>query len=289
MSTLAELRGVWKRYGRVPALQGVSMRITQGESVGLVGPNGAGKSTLLSLLTGCALPSEGEVALPPEGSVSGILDRSGFHPDATVRQCLLAQANVVSVGRDAVEKAMALCGLAAHARKRIRQLSTGLRQRVGWAAAILRWPALLVLDEPTSGLDPEGVRDLQGVVGAARDRGTAVLISSHRLDELSRSVDRIVFLRNGTLVYDGPVPRGNRVGLSLRGRAASDAPAILSEHGFVVDQDDGDRRLWVRLDDGTQVEDALQVLAGQGIYPYEVREDSGPEALEALYFGRNSG
>lgn len=290
MSVLAQLRGVGKRYGRVQALQGVSFRIGAGESIGLVGPNGAGKSTLLSVLTGSALPTEGEVVLDVRDGISGILDRSGFHPDATVQQCLLAQANVVSAGRDAAQAAIGLCGLDAHARKRIRHLSTGLRQRVGWAAAILKWPTLLVLDEPTSGLDPEGIRDLQAVVGEARRRGTALVISSHRLDELARSVDRIVLLRNGTLVYDGPVPRGNRVGLWLRApAAATGAAALLREQGFAVDQGGIDRQLWVRLDDETSVESALRVLAGHGIYPCEVREDAGPEALEALYFGGSAG
>jgi ABC-2 type transport system ATP-binding protein len=210
-----ELAGVVKRYGARAALDGVSLRLEPGASLGLLGPNGAGKTTALRLLLGFARPSAGGVSLfgrdpaDPESrrGVGYLPERVAFPERATPRGLLALQAGLAGLAggeRDAaVSAALETVGLAERARERIGGLSKGLRQRLGFANALLGRPTLLVLDEPTSGLDPLGIRDARGWIQAARERGAAVLVSSHGLSEVERVCDRVVILNQGRVAASG--------------------------------------------------------------------------------------
>ena len=141
-------------------------------------------------------------------------------PDrATVRGFLRLQAGLAGIeatARDAeVDAALATVGLADRARDRIGGLSKGLRQRLGFANALLGKPALLVLDEPTSGLDPLGIRDARGWILAARERGAALLVSSHGLSEVERTCDQIAILNEGKLAASGALAELAQPGESL--------------------------------------------------------------------------
>jgi ABC-2 type transport system ATP-binding protein len=204
-----------KRYGARAALAGVSLRLAAGEALGLLGPNGAGKTTALRLLLGFTRPSGGGVSLfgrdprdPAARRGVGYLPERLVLPErATVRGFLRLQAALAGIdaaARDAeVDAALATVGLADRARERIGGLSKGLRQRLGFANALLGQPALLVLDEPASGLDPLGIRDARAWILAARERGAALLVSSHTLSEVERTCDRIAILNEGKLAASG--------------------------------------------------------------------------------------
>jgi ABC-2 type transport system ATP-binding protein len=204
-----------KRYGSRAALAGVSLRVAAGEALGLLGPNGAGKTTALRLLLGFARASAGGVSLfgrdprdPAARRGVGYLPERLVLPErATVRGFLRLQgalAGLEASVRDAeVDAALATVGLADRARERIGGLSKGLRQRLGFANALLGRPALLVLDEPTSGLDPLGIRDARGWIQSARERGAALLVSSHTLSEVERTCDRVAILNDGRLAASG--------------------------------------------------------------------------------------
>jgi ABC-2 type transport system ATP-binding protein len=204
-----------KRYGARTALAGVSLRLGAGEALGLLGPNGAGKTTALRLLLGFTRPSGGGVSLfgrdprdPAARRGVGYLPERLVLPErATVRGFLRLQAalaGIDAVARDAeVDAALATVGLADRARERIGGLSKGLRQRLGFANALLGKPALLVLDEPATGLDPLGIRDARAWILAARARGAALLVSSHTLSEVERTCDRVAILNEGKLAASG--------------------------------------------------------------------------------------
>ena len=210
-----ELVDAVKRYGARAALAGVSLRLAAGEALGLLGPNGAGKTTALRLLLGFARASAGGVSLfgrdPREPAARrgvGYLPERLVLPDrATVRGFLRLQAGLAGIDAAArnaeVDAVLAMVGLAERARERIGDLSKGLRQRLGFANALLGRPQLLILDEPTSGLDPLGVRDARTWILAARERGAALLVSSHGLSEVERTCDRIAILDEGRLVASG--------------------------------------------------------------------------------------
>ena len=218
-TTAARARGITQTFGEVIALDGVDLDIPFGQVHGLVGPNGAGKTTLLGLLLGLAVPDEGTLQIlgaptgrvfgVPDG-VAGFVDGPGLYPALTARQNLGALARLRGYGGSAagrVDRALDEVGLLDVAEDRLRGFSLGMRQRLGLAAALLLEPRLLVLDEPANGLDPAGKRHVHEVLNGLATRGTAVVVSSHRMDDLAALCAEVTILRAGRVVFSGPVAK----------------------------------------------------------------------------------
>ena len=210
-----ELRAVTKTYDARDAVSELDLRLEEGHTLGLLGPNGAGKTTTLRLLLGFCQPTEGDVWLRDRAPLDPrSRERLGYLPEQlslpgamTVEQLLRFHASLAGIDSGAQSKpvyeVLERVGLADRARDRIGNLSKGLRQRVGFAQALLGEPTLLLLDEPTSGLDPIGIRDARGWIDEMRSRGCAVLISSHGLSEVEQLCDQVAILHEGTLVASG--------------------------------------------------------------------------------------
>ncbi|MES9538317.1 MULTISPECIES: ABC transporter ATP-binding protein [unclassified Actinomadura] len=209
-------RGIRKTFGDVVALDGVDLDVAEGQVHGLVGPNGAGKTTLLGLLLGLAVADGGSLeilgapvgrTLAVPGGVAGFVDGPGLYPSLTARQNLAALASLRGHGsRDAgVDDALEQVGLTDVADDRIRGFSLGMRQRLGLAAALLTEPRLLVLDEPANGLDPAGKRHVHRVITRLAADGTAVVLSSHRMDDLAALCSEVTVLATGRVVFSGTV------------------------------------------------------------------------------------
>ncbi|MET9020071.1 ABC transporter ATP-binding protein [Actinopolymorpha sp. NPDC004070] len=210
-------RGVTKSFGDVVALDGVDLDVPAGQVHGLVGPNGAGKTTLLGLLLGLAVADSGRLEIlgtrvgrtlaVPEG-VAGFVDGPGLYPSLTARQNLAALASLR--GYDTknsarVDDALRQVGLTDVAGDRVGGFSLGMRQRLGLAAAVLTTPRLLVLDEPANGLDPAGKHQVHRVLAGLAANGTAVVISSHRMDDLAVLCSEVTLLTTGRVVFSGPI------------------------------------------------------------------------------------
>jgi ABC-2 type transport system ATP-binding protein len=215
---LVELADVRKRYGATEALRGLSGAI-DGDRVGLLGPNGAGKSTLIKLLLGL-LPFEGEARVLGRSARAdslAIRDHVGYMPETeshlaamtAVELCVYA-GELSGLPRAAALKrahaALYHVGLEDKRYLKVETYSTGLKQRVKLAQALVHDPELLFLDEPTNGLDPAG-RDemLELVADLPRTRGVRVLLSTHLLPDVERVCDRVVVMNEGRLVYVGSV------------------------------------------------------------------------------------
>ena len=231
-------RGITKDFGDVIALDGVDLDVDAGRIHGLVGPNGAGKTTLLGLLLGLAVPDGGtlEVLGRPVGTVlavpdgvAGFVDGPGLYPSLTGRQNLrqLAALRGYAAGdRDReVEQVLDEVGLAEVADGRMRTFSLGMRQRLGLAAALLTRPSLLVLDEPANGLDPAGTRHVHRVLQRLADEGAAVVLSSHRMDDLAALCSEVTILSTGRVVFSGPVSKLAAESGELDYRLLTSAPA----------------------------------------------------------------
>ena len=213
----ARARGISKRFGQVIALDGVDLDVAAGQVHGLVGPNGAGKTTLLGLLLGLALPDDGTLEIlgkPIKGTlmipdgVAGFVDGPGLYPALSARQNLAALASLRGTrGTAGVDDALEQVGLADVADSRVRGFSLGMRQRLGLAAALLTRPRLLVLDEPANGLDPAGKRHVHGVISKLSDDGVAVVLSSHRMDDLAALCSDVTLLSTGRVVFTGPLAK----------------------------------------------------------------------------------
>jgi len=209
-----EMRGLRHRFDDQPVLRDVDLGVTAGEVHALIGFNGAGKSTLMRAGLGMLRPHAGTVQLfgvgvatadaSVWGRVGHLIDTPFVYPELTVRENLWAAARLHGVPSAevaaAVDRVVAELELGHWAGRRASALSLGNRQRVGLASALVHRPRLLVLDEPTNALDPSGVVLLRELLlDAARD-GTAVLVSSHHLDEVARIADRVGVIHAGAII-----------------------------------------------------------------------------------------
>ncbi|WP_433135601.1 ABC transporter ATP-binding protein [Actinomadura nitritigenes] len=214
-SRVVRARGITKSFGEVVALDDVDLEVDRGQVHGLVGPNGAGKTTLLGLLLGLAVPDRGRLEIlgtpvgrtlaVPDG-VAGFVDGPGLYPSLTARQNLGALARLR--GHDpaaGVGAALERVGLTDVADDRVRGFSLGMRQRLGLAAALLTRPRLLVIDEPANGLDPAGKRHVHRVITELAADGAAIVMSSHRMDDLAALCPEVTILSTGRVVFSGPV------------------------------------------------------------------------------------
>ena len=210
-------RGVVKRYGARPALDGVSLELHAGQWVALLGPNGAGKSTLFSVLTGLFAADAGEVEIGGHSlrrtparalrEMGVVFQQSALDLDLSVSRNLRFHADLQGLPRALAElrigQELERFGLAAERERATRELSGGNRRKVELARALLHEPALLLMDEPTVGLDPRSRQDLIAAVQAdVRQRGSAVLWATHLVGEAERA-DRVLVLHQGHLLADG--------------------------------------------------------------------------------------
>ena len=205
-------RSLEKSYGDIVAVDGVSFALEPGTVTGFLGPNGAGKTTTLRMLLGLAEPTAGEALVfgrryreleQPIRRVGAVLESTDYHPSRSGRNHLRCLALAAELPLSRVEAVLGLVELSAAAGRRVRTYSLGMRQRLGVAAALLGDPELLILDEPANGLDPAGVRWLRTFLQTLAAEGRTVLVSSHLLAEVAKTVDHVVIIDHGRLLASG--------------------------------------------------------------------------------------
>lgn len=206
--------GVSKRFGEVVAVDGLTFRAEPGRVTGFLGPNGAGKSTTMRMLLGLVRPDEGTARFgdtayrdlaDPSGTVGAVLDVAAAHPATTARGHLRTYCRLGGHPASRVEEVIARVQLDGFTDRRVGGFSTGMRQRLSLATALLGDPDVLVLDEPSNGLDPAGIAWLRSFLRDAAADGRTVLLSSHVLSELELSIDDLVLIDRGRLSWAGPL------------------------------------------------------------------------------------
>jgi ABC-2 type transport system ATP-binding protein len=204
---------VTKRYGALRALDGVSLTVAAGEVLGLVGRNGAGKSTLLRILTGRAAPTSGTARvlgheMPRDmasvrGRIGLVADTQNVYRRATARENLELFCALYGLPRRRADEVLAAVRLEDVAGRRVKTFSTGMRQRLVLARALLNRPHVLLLDEPGRGLDPWSARELRELVSALAEGGTAIVLATHDLSEVDELCRRVAVLEAGRVVALG--------------------------------------------------------------------------------------
>jgi ABC-type multidrug transport system ATPase subunit len=214
-----QTEGLTKRYGGLVAVDGVDLRVDQGDLFGFLGPNGSGKTTLVRMLLGLVFATSGRIevlgrpmpraaaaVLPAVGS---LVEGPAFYPHLSGR-ANLALFDAAGPGRSGggrrdrrrrIDDALGRVGLDGVGRRPVKAYSSGMRQRLGLAAALLRAPRLLILDEPTNGLDPRGMREIRDLLAhLVRGGATTVFLSSHLLAEVEQVCTRAAIVHQGRLV-----------------------------------------------------------------------------------------
>ncbi|MGH7765735.1 MAG: ABC transporter ATP-binding protein [Candidatus Dormibacteraceae bacterium] len=231
-NTIVETSGLTKRFGGgVHAVNSVDMSVRRGEVYGFLGPNGAGKTTTLRMLVGLIRPTSGTatVAGHPPGDPRGLakigalIESPGFYPYLSGRENLRVVADFASVPQKRVNEVLDIVDLGTRAGRNFGTYSTGMKQRLGVAAALLKDPELLVLDEPSNGLDPQGMAEMRKLIKDLGQGDRTVLLSSHLMGEVEQICDRVGVMSAGKLVTQSTVE------------------ALLGEQGVVVKTDSNDR------------------------------------------------
>ena len=294
MAALAA-RGVAKRYGRVQALDGLTLEVAEGEFFGLLGPNGAGKTTLISAFGGLVRPDQGALAVmghdvgrdfrAARRAVGIVPQEIVFDPFFSVRETLEFQSGYFGLRRNGewIDELLERLGLAAKARANMRSLSGGMKRRVMVAQALVHRPPVIVLDEPTAGVDVELRQALWRFVRELNQAGHTILLTTHYLEEAQQLCSRIAMMRDGRIValdatdrllasFSGRVLRVKLEGCELPPRLAGQASR--------------DGAGWWRLPvkDSAHVEAALAALreAGATVASLEVAEPELEEVFVKL-------
>ena len=211
--TLLQLNQLSKSYGRLKAVNQLSITIKKGKVYGLLGPNGSGKSTTLGMVLNVINPSSGSFewyqgklnthqALKKIGA---IIERPNFYPYMTALQNLKLICRIKQCGEKAIQEKLELVGLWDRRFSKFRTYSLGMKQRLAIAAALVNSPELLILDEPTNGLDPKGIHQIRELIKKTSKDGTTILLASHLLDEVEKVCNEVIILKSGVKFYEGPV------------------------------------------------------------------------------------
>jgi len=209
-----EVRDLTKTFGRLTAVRGMSFTAPAGKVTGFLGPNGSGKTTTLRIVLGLVREDAGAALiggvpygrlLRPRQTVGAMLEATGFHPGRRARDHLRVIADAAGIPGRRVDEVLAQVDLTSAARRRVREFSLGMRQRLGLATALLGDPRGLLLDEPANGLDPAGVAWLRGLLRSLAGEGRTVIVASHVLSEIAQTADRVVIVSAGQVRFAGPL------------------------------------------------------------------------------------
>lgn len=202
--------GLTKIYNQKSAVDHVDMKVKTGEIYGFIGRNGAGKSTTLKMLCGLAHPTEGEVSLfgsPVNDTITRrrvgmLIESAGLYPNISARENMILKAQCLGlVDYQSIDRIMKLMNIDNTGKKKTKQFSMGMKQRLGIAMALLGNPDLLILDEPINGLDPEGIREIREcLIKLNEEEGKTIIISSHILGELSKIATTYGIIKDGRLI-----------------------------------------------------------------------------------------
>ena len=241
--------GLSKRYGGAVAVDNIDVEVRAGEIVGILGPNGSGKTTTILMLLGLTEPTGGfaEVAgfdplrepLEVKRRVGYLPDQVGFYEGLSARDNLAYTARLAGLPRGEIDArfqaAMQRVGLAAVSSERVGTFSQGMRQRLGLAEILMKQPSVAILDEPTTALDPHSTQEFLTMIRGLKADGTAVLLSSHHLDQVQSVCDRVALFNRGHIVLSGTVTElagrvlggGHVIDVEARGAGAAERLAAI--------------------------------------------------------------
>ncbi|WP_221029481.1 ABC transporter ATP-binding protein [Actomonas aquatica] len=273
-----------KHYGKLTALDGVSLDIGPGEFFGLLGPNGAGKSTLMSLIAGLKPADAGTITLAGQPAGFGpaaartrrdlglVPQTIALYDDLTAEENLRVFGELFALDRatlqERIDEGLAAVGLADRRKHRVKTFSGGMQRRLNLVAALLHRPKLLLCDEPTVGVDPQSRNAIFEFLEKRAAEGLTIIYSTHYMEEATRLCSRIAIIDHGKILADGSLndllghlPSSEQLGLPLSAAATAALPA-LAAHGTVTTTDDGHQ---IALHPGTPLSTVFALTEKYGV------------------------
>lgn len=212
-NSILSIKNLHKKYGKVHAVNDVSLDIYKGNVYGILGPNGSGKSTTLGIVLNVVNKTSGEYSwfggkLETHDAlkkVGAIIERPNFYPYMSAKENLELVCKIKGVDYKKVDEKLQIVGLIDRKNSKFKTFSLGMKQRLAIASALLNDPEILILDEPTNGLDPQGIHQVRDIIRLIASQGTTILLASHLLDEVEKVCSHVLVLRFGKILYNGKV------------------------------------------------------------------------------------
>ena len=213
METILSINNLNKRYGKIHAVNNVSLEIQKGNVYGILGPNGSGKSTTLGIVLNVVNKTSGDYSWfggtmqthEALKKVGAIIERPNFYPYMTAQENLELVCKIKGINYSKVQEKLDIVGLTERKDSKFRTFSLGMKQRLAIASALLNDPEILILDEPSNGLDPQGIHQIRDIIRLIASQGTTILLASHLLDEVEKVCSHVLVLRKGEILYSGTV------------------------------------------------------------------------------------
>jgi ABC-2 type transport system ATP-binding protein len=275
LAYILSIRNLHKRYGRVHAVNDVSLDIEKGHVYGILGPNGSGKSTTLGIVLNVVNKTSGSFSWfggkadthEALKKVGAIIERPNFYPYMTARENLRLVCKIKDIAYHKVDEKLTLVGLMERADSKFRTFSLGMKQRLAIASALLNDPEILILDEPTNGLDPQGIHQIRDLIRQIASQGTTILLASHLLDEVEKVCSHVMVLRRGKVLYSGSVDgMGGDAFFEL---AAGDLDALenaMGQHPDIASVEKLDGKIIAKMKVRTEAASLNRYCADRGIY-----------------------
>ncbi len=212
METVLSISHISKRYGKIQAVNDLSLDVHKGQVFGILGPNGSGKTTTLSIILDLIKANTGSFEwfgkIPSRESrkrIGSVIESPNFFPYLSPVVNLKIVADIKDLGYDDIERVLNLTGIYERRNTRFKTFSFGMKQRLAVASALLGNPDVLILDEPTNGLDPQGIANIRELILLIASQGTTIIIASHMLDEVQKICSHVAVLNKGKKLFDGKV------------------------------------------------------------------------------------
>lgn len=213
LNKIIKTRNLTKTYHGKKVVNEINLEVPENTIYGLLGPNGAGKSTTLKMITGIVRPTNGTILYNGSpwkrsdlNDIGALIESPPLYGNLTAYENLLVRTDALGLPKSRIQEVLQVVGLPDTGRKKARQFSMGMKQRLGIALALINDPKLLILDEPTNGLDPLGIQSLRELIRTLPEQEITVIYSSHILSEVENTVDEIGIIADGRLGYQGALP-----------------------------------------------------------------------------------
>ncbi len=212
MSNILEINNLSKRYGKIQAVNNLSLTVEPGNIYGILGPNGSGKTTTLGIILGVIRANSGNFKWFGENPrpqsrkrIGAILETPNFYTYLSAYKNLKIVADIKEIGYDRIEPVLKLVNLYERRNDPMSNYSLGMKQRLALASSLVADPEVLVLDEPTNGLDPQGIADVREVIQKTAKEGKTIIIASHILDEIEKICTHVAVIKKGNLLASGNI------------------------------------------------------------------------------------
>jgi ABC-type multidrug transport system ATPase subunit len=284
MPSVLKINNLIKKYGKLKAVNNLSLEVEEGNVYGLLGPNGSGKTTTLGVILDVLKKSSGEYLWFGQSSnrasrkkIGAILEIPAFYPYLSARRNLRIIAKIKGGGKDRIDAVLDQVGLLDRADDPFRTYSLGMKQRLAIGGALLSDPPVLILDEPTNGLDPQGIAEIRKLILQVAKQGKTILLASHILDEVQKVCTHFAVLKKGSKIYSGTVDEALNANKSIEiaSRDMEKLTACLQEFQPLQNLVDEENMLNIQLNGSTTTFELNEFLIDKGVIVTHLAERKG--------------